>query len=58
MIQVRIKYIKKSEMQQAVKSLEKDFDIISLVEEYKGKNPKYANSKYKTAYLDAEVKEG
>lgn len=58
MLKIRIQYTKAEEMYKALKTLKNEFNIISLNEDYKGKNPKYANSMYKTAYLDVERKNG
>lgn len=56
MVKIRIQYLNKTDMQKVVKTLEKDFDIVSLTEESKSKNPKYENSKYKLAYCEVKNK--
>jgi hypothetical protein len=57
MLKIRIQYTKLEEMRQALEDIKKDFEVIYLDEDHKGRNPKYANSKYKTAYVDIERKE-
>lgn len=57
MLKIRIQYTNKSEIQQILKLLSNDYEILSLLEEAKNKNPKYANSLYKRAYIDLEKKE-
>lgn len=56
MLKIRIMYTNKVEMKKAIESIEKDFEVISLTEQAKSNNPKYKNSKYKTAYADVELK--
>lgn len=52
MLKIRITYADKSELDKAIKKLEKEFNVLSISKEYKGRG----NSKYSNVYLDVENK--
>ena len=52
MLKIRITYADKSELNKAIKKLEKEFNVLSVSKEYRGRG----RSKYSNVYLDVEVK--
>ena len=54
MLKIRITYNRErpEEIEKAIKELEKNFDIISQSQSYKGRG----KSKYSSIYLDVEIK--
>lgn len=54
MLKIRITYNRErpEEIEKAIKELEKNFDIISQSQSYKGRE----KSKYSSIYLDVEIK--
>lgn len=54
MLKIRITYSDKSELDKTIKKLEKEFNVLSISKEYKGRG----NSKYSNVYLDVELNKG
>lgn len=53
MIKIRITYHDKSEVDEAVKKLEEEFDVISISRPYKNTR---GNDKYSRIYIDLNLK--
>lgn len=53
MLKIRITYADKSELDKAIEKLKKEFRVLSISKEYKGRG----RSLYSNVYLDVENKE-